>query len=48
MTAAACVAVVGGLALTVVAGPLYALTERAADDLVDRRTYVDAVLGSDR
>ena len=48
MTAAATLAVVGGLALTVVAGPLYALTERAANDLVDRRTYVDAVLGSDR
>jgi multicomponent Na+:H+ antiporter subunit D len=48
MTSAAVLAVVGGLALTVVAGPLYALSERAADDLVDRTAYVDAVLGSER
>lgn len=48
MTAAAVVAVTGGLALTAVAGPLYALSARAADDLVQRTPYVDAVLGSDR
>jgi multicomponent Na+:H+ antiporter subunit D len=44
MLGAAGVAVLGGLAITVVAGPLYALSERAAGDLVDRRGYVDAVL----
>jgi multicomponent Na+:H+ antiporter subunit D len=44
MTAAAAVAVVGGLAITVVAGPLYGLTERAADDLVHPSRYVEAVL----
>jgi multicomponent Na+:H+ antiporter subunit D len=38
-------AVVGGLALTVVAGPLYGLTTRAAEDLVDSSAYVTAVLG---
>jgi multicomponent Na+:H+ antiporter subunit D len=48
MTSAAALAVVAGLALTVVAGPLYALTSRAADDLVDRTAYVEAVLGGDR
>ena len=45
MLGAAAAAVVGGLALTVVAGPLYALTERAAEDLVRPERYVDAVLG---
>jgi multicomponent Na+:H+ antiporter subunit D len=44
MSAAAVVAVAGGLAITVVAGPLYGLSERAAADLLERRTYVDAVL----
>ena len=44
MTAAAATAVVGGLALTVVAGPLYGLTARAADDLVTPDRYVQAVL----
>ena len=44
MTGAAALAVVGGLALTVVAGPLYALSARAADDLVTPQVYVDAVL----
>ena len=48
MTASAGLAVAGGLVLTLIAGPLYALTERAADDLVDRTPYVQAVLGSDR
>jgi multicomponent Na+:H+ antiporter subunit D len=47
MLGATVVAVVGGLALTVVAGPLYGLSARAADDLVDRSTYVDAVLGAE-
>lgn len=44
MLAAAALAVVGGLALSVVAGPLYALSARAADDLIDTRGYVEAVL----
>jgi multicomponent Na+:H+ antiporter subunit D len=44
MLGAAAVAVVGGLAITVVAGPLYALTERAADELVAPAGYVDTVL----
>jgi multicomponent Na+:H+ antiporter subunit D len=44
MFAAAGVAVAGGLAITVVAGPLYGLTARAADDLLDPSGYVTAVL----
>jgi hypothetical protein len=32
----------------VLAGPLYALSERAAQDLVGRDAYVDAVLGQAR
>jgi multicomponent Na+:H+ antiporter subunit D len=34
------------LALTLLAGPLYGLTERAAADLLDASTYIQAVLGS--
>ena len=44
MFGAAVFAVAGGLAITVVAGPLYALTGRAAADLMDPATYVQAVL----
>ena len=44
MTSAAVFAVVGGLAITVVAGPLYGLAARAADDLVTPSRYVQAVL----
>ena len=44
MTSAAVAAVVGGLALTVIAGPLYGLTARAAEDLVTPDRYVQAVL----
>ena len=44
MTVAAVAAVVGGLSLTVVAGPLYGLSARAADDLVTPERYVQAVL----
>ncbi len=44
MTAAAGIAVVGGLTITAVAGPLYGLTARAADDLVRPDRYVTAVL----
>jgi multicomponent Na+:H+ antiporter subunit D len=32
-----------GLLLTVVAGPLYAIADQAADDLVARTPYVQAV-----
>jgi multicomponent Na+:H+ antiporter subunit D len=46
MLLAAGAAVAGGLAITVVAGPLYGLAERAADDLVEPSAYVEAVLGA--
>lgn len=36
-----------GLLITVVAGPLYSYTDRAADTLLDNRTYIDAVLRPD-
>ncbi len=45
MTAVAAFAVVGGLTITVIAGPLYALCARAAADLLDPSVYVGAVLG---
>jgi multicomponent Na+:H+ antiporter subunit D len=38
--------VVLSLAIAVAAGPLYDLSERAAQDLVDPTSYVEAVLGS--
>jgi multicomponent Na+:H+ antiporter subunit D len=41
LPAAALVAV--GLAITVVAGPLYAVTDRAAADMLERAPYIDAV-----
>ncbi|HEX6249218.1 MAG TPA: Na+/H+ antiporter subunit D [Nocardioidaceae bacterium] len=44
MTAATAVLVAGSLGLTVIAGPLYAYTGRAADDLATPSIYVDAVL----
>jgi multicomponent Na+:H+ antiporter subunit D len=37
--------VILSLAIAVASGPLYDLAERAADDLVDTSTYVEAVLG---
>lgn len=40
--------VVVGLALTVLAGPLFSLTERAAAETLDRSPYVETVLGSER
>jgi multicomponent Na+:H+ antiporter subunit D len=43
-TAAMVVVTVG---LTVVAGPLYAVAERAAEDLLDRTPYVSAVFGGE-
>jgi multicomponent Na+:H+ antiporter subunit D len=48
MLAPTVVAVVAVLSITVLAGPLYALSERAAQDLVGRDAYVDAVLGQAR
>ena len=44
MLGATVVAVLGGLSITVIAGPLYALSERAAQDLVRPAGYVSAVL----
>ena len=35
------------LTLTFVAGPLFDLTDRAADDLMERTPYLSAVLGAD-
>ncbi|SDY43223.1 multisubunit sodium/proton antiporter, MrpD subunit [Modestobacter sp. DSM 44400] len=35
------------LALTVLAGPLYGLTDRAAGDLLDRTPYLEAVFGDE-
>ena len=43
-TAAMVVATVG---LTVVAGPLYGVAQRAAEDLVERTPYISAVFGED-
>jgi multicomponent Na+:H+ antiporter subunit D len=43
MTAATAGLVAVGLSLTVVAGPLYTLTDRAAADLVARTPYISAV-----
>ena len=44
MFAMACVAVAGGLAISVAAGPLYGLVLRAATDLMHPAGYVSAVL----
>lgn len=44
MTGATVAAVVGMLSITVLAGPLYALSERAAQDLMDPASYTGAVL----
>jgi len=38
------VCVLLGVGITVVSGPLYGYTERAATDIVDGLTYVRAVL----
>jgi multicomponent Na+:H+ antiporter subunit D len=50
MTGATVAAVVGMVSITFVAGPLYGLSERAAQDLVDPSSYLTAVLvpGQDR
>ena len=44
MVGATVVVVAGGLAITVIAGPLYGLSARAADDLVTPARYVQTVL----
>jgi multicomponent Na+:H+ antiporter subunit D len=44
MAAATAALVAVSLGITVVAGPLYAYTDRAAHDIVERAPYVDAVL----
>jgi multicomponent Na+:H+ antiporter subunit D len=45
LTGAAAALVVVSVALTGLAGPLYALADRAATDLLDRRPYLEAVYG---
>jgi len=45
MTAATAVMVALTVGLTVVAGPLYGLTTRAAEDLLDRTPYIGTVYG---
>jgi multicomponent Na+:H+ antiporter subunit D len=45
MVGATAAMVVVTVALTVLAGPLYGVTERAAEDLLDRTPYVTAVFG---
>ena len=47
MLGAAASAVGGMLAITVVAGPLYGLAERAAEDIADPNRYITAVLDPD-
>lgn len=42
------VALVGvGVALTVVAGPLFDFTEKAANDMIHRTPYIEAVMGTE-
>ena len=48
MTGAAVAAVVGMVSITFIAGPLYGLAERAAQDLVDPSAYVTAVLAPEQ
>lgn len=46
MTGSTTALVVLSLIITVSAGPLYSLSERAAQDLLDSRVYIETVLGS--
>jgi multicomponent Na+:H+ antiporter subunit D len=46
MVAPTAVLAAATLAIGLAAGPLFALSQRAADDLVDPSGYVSAVLGS--
>ncbi|WP_222192678.1 Na+/H+ antiporter subunit D [Modestobacter italicus] len=47
MTAATAVMVALTVGLTVIAGPLYGMTDRAAGDLLDRTPYIEAVYGEE-
>ena len=47
MVAATAVLIAAGLAITVFAGPVQGLTERAAVDVTTREVYIEAVLGDD-
>jgi multicomponent Na+:H+ antiporter subunit D len=44
MTGSTATLVVLSIAITVAAGPLYRLSERTAEDLIDPAVYVDEVL----
>ena len=35
-----------GLTLTVLAGPIFAYSDRAADEVLDRGQYISAVIGA--
>jgi multicomponent Na+:H+ antiporter subunit D len=37
-----------GVALTVAAGPIFAYSERAADEVINRTQYITAVVGGER
>lgn len=37
-----------GLALTVFAGPIFAYSERAADEVINRTQYITAVVGGEQ
>ena len=47
MVGSTAVMVVVTVALTVLAGPLYGVAERAAGDLLDRTPYISAVFGGE-
>jgi multicomponent Na+:H+ antiporter subunit D len=47
MMGATAAMVVVTVSLTVLAGPLYNVTDRASGDLLDRTPYIDAVLGGE-
>jgi multicomponent Na+:H+ antiporter subunit D len=44
MVASTAALVAVSLAVAVAAGPIYAFSERTADDLLDRNGYIDEVL----
>ena len=48
MTGAACIAVAGTLTISVLAGGLYELSERAANDLRDHTSYIALTEGPDQ
>jgi multicomponent Na+:H+ antiporter subunit D len=47
MVASTAAMVVVTVGLTALAGPLYAVAERAAEDLMDRTPYISAVFGGE-